>query len=100
MCQAPKQKTLNHDWQDSLGFRIESWNDDAQRMKKFLFVGRQITLGGALKFDCWTAKDGTKSELNLLNTPSLVKIKKLKKKIQLLQLLIKRKFSNPLINKQ
>jgi len=59
MCQAPKQKTLNHDWQDSLGFRIESWNDDAQRMKKFLFVGRQITLGGALKFDCWTAKDGT-----------------------------------------
>ena len=61
MCQAPKQKSLGHDWQDSLGFRIESWNDDAQRMKKFLFVGRQISLGGALKFECWTGKDGTKN---------------------------------------
>jgi single-stranded DNA-binding protein len=60
MCQAPKQKTINHDWQDSLGFRIEAWNDDGKRMEKFLFVGRQISLGGALKFECWTGKDGDK----------------------------------------
>jgi len=60
MCQAPKQKTLGHDWQDSLPFRIESWGDDAARMKRFLFVGRQISLGGTLKFECWTGKDGTK----------------------------------------
>ena len=58
MCQAPKQKTLKHDWQDSLGFRIESWGDDAGRMKKFLFVGRQMSLGGTLKFDHWTDKEG------------------------------------------
>ena len=58
MCQAPKQKTLNHDWQDSLGFRIESWGDDAKRMQKFIFVGRQLSLGGTLKFDCWTDKEG------------------------------------------
>ena len=45
MCQAPPQKTLAHTWQDSLGFRIESWRDDAERMKKFLFVGRQVAMG-------------------------------------------------------
>ena len=59
MCKAPKQKTLKHDWDDSLGFRIESWGDDAKRMQKFVFVGRQLSLGGALKFDCWTDKEGT-----------------------------------------
>ena len=57
MCQAPPQKTLGHTWQDSLGFRIESWRDDAERMKKFLFVGRQVAMGGTLKFECWTGKD-------------------------------------------
>ena len=57
MCQAPPQKTLAHTWQDSLGFRIESWRDDAERMKKFLFVGRQVAMGGTLKFECWTGKD-------------------------------------------
>ena len=25
MCQAPPQKSIGHTWQDSLGFRIESW---------------------------------------------------------------------------
>ena len=58
MCKAPKQKALKHDWDDSLGFRIESWGDDAKRMQKFVFVGRQLSLGGALKFDCWTDKEG------------------------------------------
>lgn len=58
MCQAPPQKSIGHTWQDSLGFRIESWKDDAERMKKFLFVGRQIAIGGALKFESWTGKDG------------------------------------------
>ena len=60
MCQAAKQTTLKHDWDDSLGFRIESWGDDAKRMKRFLFVGRQISLGGTLKFDCWTDKKGVR----------------------------------------
>jgi single-stranded DNA-binding protein len=26
-------------------------------MKKFLFVGRQVAMGGTLKFECWTGKD-------------------------------------------
>ena len=58
MCQAPKQKMIGHDWQDSLGFLIESWGNDAERMKKFLFVGRQLSLGGVLKFEAWRDKDG------------------------------------------
>ena len=39
MVQAPPQKSIGHTWQDSLGFKVESWGDDAERMKKFLFVG-------------------------------------------------------------
>ena len=61
MCQAEKQKPLNHDWKDSVGFKIEAWNTDAQRLNRFLFIGRQIALGGALKFECWTGKDGSRN---------------------------------------
>jgi single-stranded DNA-binding protein len=61
MCQAEQQKQLNHTWKDSVGFKIEAWNTDAQRLNKFIFVGRQIAIGGALKFECWTGKDGTKN---------------------------------------
>ena len=58
MCQAPPQKSIGHTWQDSLGFRIESWGNDAERMKKFLFVGRQLSLGGVLRFEAWKDRDG------------------------------------------
>ena len=58
MCQAPPQKSIGHTWQDSLGFKVESWGDDAERMKKFLFVGRSLSLGGTLKFESWVDKDG------------------------------------------
>ena len=47
-----------HTWQDSLGFRIESWGNDAERMKKFLYVGRQLSLGGVLRFEAWKDRDG------------------------------------------
>ena len=60
MVQAPPQNSLGHTWQDSLGFKVESWGDDAERMKKFLFVGRAISLGGTLKFDSWVDRDGNK----------------------------------------
>ena len=58
MCQAPPQKSIGHTWQDSLGFRVESWGNDAERMKKFLFVGRQIAIGGVLRFEAWKDRDG------------------------------------------
>ena len=58
MCQAPPQKSIGHTWQDSLGFRVESWGNDAERMKKFLFVGRQISIGGVLRFEAWKDRDG------------------------------------------
>ena len=58
MCQAPPQKGIGHTWQDSLAFNVESWGDNAQRMKKFLFVGRQLSLGGILRFEAWKDKEG------------------------------------------
>ena len=58
LCQAPPQKGIGHTWQDSLAFNVESWGDNAQRMKKFLFVGRQLSLGGILRFEAWKDKDG------------------------------------------
>ena len=58
MWQAPPQKGIGHTWQDSLGFLVESWGNDAERMKKFLFVGRQLSLGGVLKFEAWKDKEG------------------------------------------
>ena len=58
MCKAPPQKGIGHTWQDSLGFLVESWGNDADRMKKFLFVGRQLSLGGVLKFEAWKDKEG------------------------------------------
>ena len=58
MCQAPPQKGIGHTWQDSLGFLVESWGNDAERMKKFLYVGRQLSLGGVLRFEAWKDRDG------------------------------------------
>jgi len=58
LCQAPPVKGIGHTWQDSLAFNIESWNNDAERMKKFCYVGRQLSLGGALRFEAWKDKDG------------------------------------------
>ena len=58
MCQAPPQKGIGHTWQDSLAFLVESWGNDAERMKKFLFDGRQLSLGGVLKFEAWKDKEG------------------------------------------
>ena len=55
---APPQKSIGHTWQDTLVFRMESWKDDAERLKKFLYKGRQLCLGGSLRFENWTGKDG------------------------------------------
>ena len=59
MCKAPSQQLLGHNWQDSLGFRIESWGDDAKRLEALLYVGRQMALTGALRYNTWTAQDGS-----------------------------------------
>lgn len=58
MCKAPSQQLLGHTWQDSMGFRIESWGDDAKRLEALLYVGRQMALTGSLRYNTWTAKDG------------------------------------------
>ena len=59
MCSAPAQMILGHTWQDSLGFRVESWGDDAKRLDSLLFVGRQMSLCGTLRFNTWKAQDGS-----------------------------------------
>ena len=71
MVQAPPQKSIGHTWQDSLGFKVESWGDDAERMKKFLFVGRAISLGGTLKFESWVDRDGNRRNIYKIRVRSM-----------------------------
>jgi hypothetical protein len=58
MCKAPSQQILGHRWEDSMGFRIESWGDDAKRLSSLLFVGRQMTLAGSLRYNSWQTQGG------------------------------------------
>jgi len=59
MCKAPSQVLLNHSWQDSMGFRVESWGDDAKRLTTLLYVGRQMALAGTLRYNTWQTQDGS-----------------------------------------
>jgi len=59
MCKAPNQQLLGHNWQDSLGFRMEAWGDDAKRLSSLLYVGRQMAVTGALRYNTWKAQDGS-----------------------------------------
>lgn len=61
LCQAPPQKLIGHTWDDSLPFRLEAWGDDAARMRKFLYKGRQIALTASLRFETWNSKDGPRA---------------------------------------
>tara|TARA_B100001250_G_scaffold28328_1_gene23223 strand:+ start:820 stop:1536 length:717 start_codon:yes stop_codon:yes gene_type:complete len=56
MCHSTPLKPLNYTWQDSHGFMVESWEDDAKRLKKLLFVGRGVCLAGQLLFNCYKSK--------------------------------------------
>lgn len=58
MCKAPSQQLIGHSWTDSLGFRIESWGDDAKRLSSLLYVGRQMTLAGSLRYNAWQTQSG------------------------------------------
>jgi len=58
MCKAPSQQLIGHRWEDSLGFRVESWGDDAKRLNSLLFVGRQMTLAGSLRYNSWQTQSG------------------------------------------
>lgn len=59
MVKAPSQPLLNHTWQDSMGFRVESWGDDAKRLGSLLYVGRQMAVAGSLRYNTWQAQDGS-----------------------------------------
>jgi single-strand DNA-binding protein len=59
MCKAPNQRLLGHNWQDSMGFRMEAWGDDAKRLGSLLYVGRQMAVTGSLRYNTWKAQDGS-----------------------------------------
>ena len=40
---------------------MEAWKDDAERLKKFLYKGRQLCIGGTLRFENWVGKDGNRN---------------------------------------
>jgi len=58
MCSAPAQTLLNHTWDDSLSFRMESWGDDAKRIQMLGHKGRQMVLEGILRYSTWQTPDG------------------------------------------
>jgi len=58
MCSSIPQIVLGYNSQDSLSFRIEAWGDDAKRMSNFAYVGRQVSIEGALRYTTWTTNDG------------------------------------------
>ena len=58
LCQAPAQKLLNFTWDDSVPLRLDAWGDDATRFRKFIYKGRQIAIGGRLKYESWPGKNG------------------------------------------
>jgi hypothetical protein len=58
MVKAPSNKLLNHSWQTSMGFRLEGWQEDARRMRSLFYKGRQIAVGGSLRYSSWKSEDG------------------------------------------
>ena len=68
---APPQKSIGHTWQDSLFFQCESWGDDAKRLKRFIYKGRAISLGGRLKFETWIDKNGDRNSQYKISVRSM-----------------------------
>ena len=68
---APPQKSIGHTWQDSLFFQLESWGDDAKRLKRFIYKGRAISLGGRLKFETWIDKNGDRNSQYKISVRSM-----------------------------
>tara|TARA_Y100000015_G_C2378818_1_gene83925 strand:+ start:279 stop:995 length:717 start_codon:yes stop_codon:yes gene_type:complete len=57
LCQAVPQKMLGYTWDDSLGFRVNAWGEDAARLRKFFFKGRQVAINAALRYETWENKN-------------------------------------------
>ena len=65
MVQAPPQKALVILGKIVLFFKVESWGDDAKELKRFIYVGRAISLGGRLKFETWIDKNGDRNKYKI-----------------------------------
>jgi len=60
ICNAPSQAVLGYNSTDGLGFRLDSWGEDARRLTKLIHVGRGCSIEGMLRYNTWVnSKDGT-----------------------------------------
>jgi len=58
MCKASADKRIGYTRADSLRFMLESWENDAKFLKNYLYEGRQLSVGGTLKFESYQDKEG------------------------------------------
>lgn len=58
ICNAPGQPVLGYNSTDGLGFRLDSWGEDARRLTKLIHVGRGCSIEGMLRYNTWKNKDG------------------------------------------
>ena len=58
MCKASRNDRIGYIRADSLRFILESWENDARFLKNLLYEGRQLSVGGTLKFESYQDKEG------------------------------------------
>lgn len=58
VCNAPGQQILGYNSNDGLGFRLDSWGEDAKRLQRLIHVGRGVSVEGVLRFNKWKNANG------------------------------------------
>lgn len=58
VCNAPGQQILGYNSTDGLGFRLDSWGEDAKRLQRLIHVGRGVSVEGVLRFNKWKNANG------------------------------------------
>jgi single-stranded DNA-binding protein len=58
ICNAPGQPVLGYNPNDGLGFRLDSWGEDAKRMQRLIHVGRGCSIEGVLRYNTWKDNNG------------------------------------------
>lgn len=61
ICNAPSQAVLGYTSTDGLGFRLDSWGEDAKRLAKLIHVGRGCSVEGMLRYNTWKSSDGNEA---------------------------------------
>lgn len=58
VCNAPGQQILGYNSTDGLGFRLDSWGEDAKRLARLIHVGRGCSIEGVLRYNTWKNANG------------------------------------------